>query len=210
VKALAGIVVIALLGLIMFGVAAYTVTENPKIKVKLALEREMRVKVKPPETVTDPGTRRVTLRLRVAPTAGTLTADQVGALATRAAAILASQEAGAPEYDALEVLPAGDPPVAFERRELELRVHFEARLPEAEKALAKAWGAPVHLEARWQRARLGGKELGVALAERPPGDRADADLADDALAPLPLAAFASIPAREPSAPPAVLRRSGRR
>lgn len=208
-RSLTGVVVIGVLGLGMFGLAAYLLGEHsPRLRVKIALEHEMHVKLQALEMATEPATNRVVLRLRVEPAGGTLTADEAGALAARAAAVIAKGEAPRLEYDLIEVLAPAGLAGAFDRVALERRAQIEARLGENVFALARVWGRPpqLRLVELPRPAPAAGVELGVALAERPPGPRTDAAIAADVLREVPFAAFVSIPAAEPSRPPAVVRR----
>jgi hypothetical protein len=216
-KSLAAIVVIGLAGLGLFAVAGYLLTENnPRLRLKLALEREAPVKVERVETAIDPASRRITLRLRVAPRGETLTASREAALASRAAAIIAAAPTDMPrlEYDAIEVAPAGEPAHDWDRYQLERRARLEAELAAAAPALAARWGAPARLEPTEEPSPFAGvgPEPGVDVVARPPGDRPDATIAADVFELAPHAAFVAIEAPPGDARPrAVVRRPpGRR
>jgi hypothetical protein len=203
-KSLLGIVAIAVVALVFFAIAGYTLSEtSPKVKVKVAVERELPVRVRAIETQPSPETRRVNLRVVAAPRGPTLTADEAMAIAVKTATVLMTPGPIPLEYDTLEVAVEGEtaPRLRFERMPLERRARLEATLAELAPALAAVYGAPPRLTL----VESPNRAFGVALGSRPPAPLDDEAIAAALFKQTSLFAFVRIPAREPGAPPVELR-----
>jgi hypothetical protein len=201
-KSLIAIVVLALLALALFGVAAQMLSESsPKVRAKVEVERGVPgARVVAIETSHDPKSERVTQRLRLEPTGASLTAEDL-----EAAIVLAYRALTAPDLsirlpvDALEAsapgLSAGPwDPVEVQERE-RLGTALRLALPE----LQREWGLSAPPRVRI----AGGRGRYVALLEaRPPGARKDDEIAAPLFRRIGALSFVEVPSADPAAPPA--------
>src|SRR5687767_9130721 len=127
-KSLGAIIAIAIVSLILFSIAGSMLGEaSPKVRIKIAIEKTLPVKIESIETVQDAETKRRVLAIVAAPKSETVTAHVASAIAARAAAVLKSGDTIPMDYDMLEVRLPGVAPARFERMEIERRAHFDSR-----------------------------------------------------------------------------------